>query len=107
LRHSRVRALSLLGLDAAGGRCARHVRPSRRPRGPAARLTSLDRGSRAGPRRAKQKSRPLGKPPRDMTAAKRLLPLALATLAVVGAFATSASGRAQTVQFISGNSRVV
>jgi hypothetical protein len=42
-----------------------------------------------------------------MTAAKRLLPLALATLAVVGAFATSASGRAQTVQFISGNSRVV
>lgn len=42
-----------------------------------------------------------------MTAGKRLLPLALATLAVVGAFATSASGRAQTVQFISGNSRVV
>ena len=42
-----------------------------------------------------------------MTAAKRLLPLAFATLAVVGACATSASGRAQTVQFISGNSRVV
>jgi hypothetical protein len=42
-----------------------------------------------------------------MTAAKRLFPLAFATLAVVGAFATSASGRAQTVQFISGNSRVV
>lgn len=42
-----------------------------------------------------------------MTAPKRLLPLAFATLAVVGAFATSASGRAQTVQFIGGNSRVV
>jgi hypothetical protein len=42
-----------------------------------------------------------------MTSLKRLLPLALVTLAVVGAFAGSASGRAQKVQFIAGNSRVV
>jgi hypothetical protein len=42
-----------------------------------------------------------------MTSLKRLLPLAFVTLAVVGAFAGSASGRAQKVQFIAGNSRVV
>ena len=41
------------------------------------------------------------------TATKRLFPLALTTLVVVGAFAGSASGRAQAVKFISGNSRVV
>ncbi|MDX6388758.1 MAG: hypothetical protein QOD85_2560 [Gaiellaceae bacterium] len=42
-----------------------------------------------------------------MISLKRLLPLAFVTLAVVGAFAGSASGRAQKVQFIAGNSRVV
>jgi hypothetical protein len=42
-----------------------------------------------------------------MTSLKRLLPIAFVTLAVVGAFAGSASGRAQKVQFIAGNSRVV
>lgn len=41
------------------------------------------------------------------TATKRLLPLAFAMLVVVGAFSGSASGRAQAVKFISGNSRVV
>ena len=42
-----------------------------------------------------------------MTSLKRLLPFAFVTLAVVGAFTGSASGRAQAVQFIAGNSRVV
>jgi hypothetical protein len=46
-------------------------------------------------------------PPRAMTAAKRLLPLLVVTAIVVSSFATSASGRATAVQFISGNSRVV
>ena len=41
------------------------------------------------------------------TATKRFLPLVFATLVVVGAFSGSASGRAQAVKFISGNSRVV
>jgi hypothetical protein len=42
-----------------------------------------------------------------MISLKRLLPFAFVTLAVVSAFAGSASGRAQAVQFVAGNSRVV
>jgi hypothetical protein len=42
-----------------------------------------------------------------MKAARRLIPFALATFVAVGAFTGSASGRAQTVQFVSGNERVV
>jgi hypothetical protein len=41
------------------------------------------------------------------TAAKRLLPVAVVASIVVTAFASSASGRALAVQFVSGNSRVV
>jgi hypothetical protein len=39
--------------------------------------------------------------------AKRLFPLAFAALVVVGMFTASASGRAEAVKFVSGNSRVV
>ena len=49
-------------------------------------------------------------PPRAMTAstaAKRLLPLVAVSAIVVSSFASSASGRATEVQFISGNSRVI
>jgi hypothetical protein len=41
------------------------------------------------------------------TTTKRLFPLAFAALVVLGIFTASASGRAEAVQFISGNSRVV
>src|SRR6185312_2692234 len=54
--------------------------------------------------------RPLGKPPRAMTAAltaKRIFPLAFAALVVLGIFTASASGRTEGVKFISGNARVV
>jgi hypothetical protein len=39
--------------------------------------------------------------------AKRLFPLAFAALVVVGTFSASASGRAEAVKFVAGNSRVV